>query len=341
MATTPPPRLPLPNGDSLTLAVLARGEKKRQLRRSLLFSLQCSFLFAVALHPAAHQLIFGPRVGGASLWYRQWQFRHDHASAGDDASWLRKAAAWLGIRPSRDRLLPWEDLLCAERNLLASSLCSDPDPAIRRAAICSFQSNSVLPVYVAQIAELIDDQDPAVERAAKSCLSRWGTKAASTAPRLRDLLGDSDPERRLHTASALWDVSGDATEALPYLVAGLQDADARLRIAALRVFVDKAERAIVAKQQILGVLHDDDPFVRILAVTCLSYCGRDCLPLVVNAVHDPDAIVRPAALECLARFPDAVDELRPVLHALLRDPNLCSHAENVLYRIDRTYSPAD
>ena len=175
---------------------------------------------------------------------------------------------------------------------------SDPDPALRRAAITQIMRRrtaraQAFPDFV----RLLKDNEPSVRKAAVKALAQLGNPQAL--PHFARLLNERSALMRLQAVKA-FEVLGGA-QVVPYLVRALGDQAVRVRLAALKVLYNQLGAQAVP--HLKGALIDSEAEVRLHALDYLSLLqGAQAIQPLIEAMSDPSAQVRGLATEHLIQL---------------------------------------
>jgi HEAT repeat protein len=175
-------------------------------------------------------------------------------------------------------------------NMDWGAVLSNPDPAVRLAAVVALQqAGPQAAAYSPMLLNLLDDPDQTVRARAAGALGTIGNVDSSARDRLSFALSDESARVRVGVAQLLWKLAADPASLLPVLIAGLKD---------------------------------DDPFVRWNAATVLGDMGPVAAPALTAlewALHDRDDGVQMHAARALGNVGAAADRVVPALISLFRE----------------------
>ena len=232
-----------------------------------------------------------------------------------DAEQRRQAALNLG-----EAGVCKKDALAAEdcKQVVAALVeaLGDEDGFVRKCAATSFlllpQEAVVAPTSVARMTAALQDNEPAVRRAAVRGLWQAGTAAkdGDGLPRLTTALDDTDEFVRMYACRAIGKIGPGAYTATPSLLERLRkDEDSDVRKLAAKSLGLIGSKGIGRKNmpEVVAALKDSlkaqNRGLREYAARALGELGaRDAVPALRDAALDPDAGVRGAASEALKRL---------------------------------------
>lgn len=169
-----------------------------------------------------------------------------------------------------------------------------PHPNLARIAELENQ-----PVYTALIALLpmLDDDNPAIRRAAVESLGDMSTEAA--VPALTMALSDTDPQVRIVALEGL--AAQEAGLAVGSIEPYLQDQDAEVRLAAIEALSNLESKTAV--HALASLLYDQNSTTRLLAVSALGDIGgENAVMYLSQALYDTEASVRANVVHILSEL---------------------------------------
>ncbi len=175
-----------------------------------------------------------------------------------------------------------------------------PNPNLDRIAELE---NQPVDTALNELLPMLDDEDPAIRRAAVESLGDVSTEAA--VPALTAALSDTDPQVRIVALEGL--AAHDARLAVGSIELHLHDQDAEVRLAAIEALSDLDSKSAV--HALASLLYDQDSTIRLLAVSALGDIGgKNAVMYLGQARYDPEASVRANAIHILSELEyDAAD----------------------------------
>lgn len=146
----------------------------------------------------------------------------------------------------------------------------------------------------------LQDDDPAVRRAARVALGRLGAGGRSALPRLIETAGDRDVAVRLDSLEALGQLEAAPRAVLPVALAALKDEDARVRVRGLELLWQVERHHKQLGPSLAALLGSPD--TRSPALQLVRRMGADAeqaVPALVRLLDDKDPTVRREAGKAL------------------------------------------
>lgn len=251
------------------------------------------------------------------------------------------------------------------------SLCHDPDPRVRAAAVlCVAKTDSktgrVTGVLLGAFADTdalvrrsaiggmmhlklettesisalivaLDDSDATVRADAAGAIALIGPPADQAVARLTQLLGDPNAAVRTAATSALGATGNQSPEVVSAIGASLSDPDDSVTIASLVALTSMGEQAAGQVETVIGLLNHPRPDLRAAALSCLSKIETNrerSVILLTEALSDGDWSVRRDAANALGELGSDGKGAVPVLLRMLAVPDDTNFAKDALRSIN-------
>jgi HEAT repeat protein len=200
--------------------------RKTQIR-TVVYSTLGVLVLLLFQHPYGWQRVFGPRIRGIPLSYRQDQYRRAVAKLDHRSGVAMRILALVGVKEKEPIRLAELD---KDENMLpvVLSLVDDPDARVRAAVARSLAKHAEIPEACDGVLRLIGDNSPHVR--AFRLLLPFGRTAV---PFLVKALHDTDEHTLIDATNALNVIGPDAKEAVPALQALLRHSSFAIRYNAL------------------------------------------------------------------------------------------------------------
>jgi HEAT repeat protein len=199
---------------------------------------------------------------------------------------------------------------------------SDPDPALREAAVATFGAWGVVSEVVRQqLVALLEDANDGVKLRALQVLPRLAGEGADVIDAFTRRLAEDDSHAvQAEAARALGQLGPAAAAAGPTLLRAVQTGEAGVRVEAMRAVV--MIRPPEAADAFCAGLHDAEVAVRKVASAGWRKADdipESAVPVLVEALHDPDTQVRANAAHAVGRMNPVPADAVPLLAECLKE----------------------